>query len=71
MLRNIRMKILLGSLALVLTTPVWGKLWTYEDDACSEFYWTVPNVEAYHAWKKEGLVASYIDSKIEPPICKQ
>ena len=71
MLHNIRTKVLLGSFALALTMPAWAFLWTYTDNACGNFYWAVPDVQAYHAWKTAKLVASYIDSGDTPPICMQ
>lgn len=71
MLSRIRLTMLLGSFALILTTPAWAFLWTYSDNACANVYWTVPNVQAYHAWKQAGLVDSYIDAADVPPVCRQ
>lgn len=71
MLRTIRMKTLLGFIACVLATPTWAFLWTYSDNACANYYWTAPNVQAYQAWKQAGLVDSYINAAESPPICRQ
>lgn len=71
MLRRMRMRILLGTFALAMTAPAWALLYTYTDAACANYYWTAPNVAAYHAWKQAGLVQSYIIHGEVPPICRQ